>query len=364
MSVTRIVITGGPCSGKTAALSRIQRALSGLGYTVLIVPDTEKELIKGGVAPWTCRSNLDFQKCRMHLQLDEERAFAQAAESMDAEKLLIICDGGAMDGRAYMNAEEFTAVLEAVGSNEVELRDDYDAVFHLVTTAKGAEAYYDPTRIGEKRVPSLSEAVALDDALISAWTGNPHLRVIDNSTGFEEKLERLLKEICFFLGEPEPLEIERKFLIEYPDLTQLEKLPYCRKVDIVQTYLKDEPGVTSRVRQRGGDGHYIYIQTTKKHITDMKRVEIERRLTKDEYLELLKKADPECHPIRKSRYCIAYKGQYFELDVFPFWNDRAVLEIEMSDENAEIRFPEWLRIIREVTEEPQYKNAVIAQMQL
>ena len=65
------------------------------------------------------------------------------------------------------------------------------------------------------------QATALDDKLIAAWTGHPHLRVIDNSTNFEDKLKRLLREILPFLGEPEPLEIERKYLIEYPDMKWL-----------------------------------------------------------------------------------------------------------------------------------------------
>lgn len=362
MDITKIVITGGPCSGKTTALSWIQNNFARQGYAVLFVPETATELIGGGVAPWTCGTNLDYQKCQMRLQLEKERIFAAAARTMPAEKVLIVCDRGAMDNRAYMDDTEFTAVLADVGLNEVELRDGYDAVFHLVTAAKGAEQYY-TTANNAARTETLEQAAALDDALISAWTGHPHLRVIDNTTDFEAKLERLLREINFFLGEPEPLEIERKFLIEYPDLAWLESLPNCRRVEISQTYLKSEPGVSSRVRQRGSGGHYVYFQTIKRHITDLRRVEIERRLTQEEYRELLREADPERRPIRKSRYCLTWAGQYFELDVFPFWQDKAILELEMSDERAPITFPEGIRVIREVTDEEEYKNSNLARMQ-
>ena len=55
-------------------------------------------------------------------------------------------------------------------------------------------------------------------------------------------------------------------VIEYPDLEWLESLPNCRRVDIIQTYLKARPGMTARVRQRGRDGHYVYFQTTKLHL--------------------------------------------------------------------------------------------------
>ncbi len=53
-----------------------------------------------------------------------------------------------------------------------------------------------------------------DTKLISCWTGHPHFRVIDNSTDFETKINRLIVEIKTFLGEPIPYETERKFLIK------------------------------------------------------------------------------------------------------------------------------------------------------
>lgn len=359
MEITKIVITGGPCAGKTTAMSWIQSNFTKLGYTVLFVPETATELITGGVAPWTCGSNVEYQKCQMKLQLEKEKIFAQGAASMPVQKVLIVCDRGALDNKAYMTDLDFSCVLESLGCNEVELRDGYDAVFHLVTAAKGAEKFY-TTANNAARTETVEQAAALDDKLIAAWTGHPHLRIIDNATDFEDKLKRLMAEISGFLGEPEPYEIERKFLIEYPDIEQLEKLPNCQRVEIIQTYLTAPEGQESRVRQRGIDGNYIYFQTTKKKVTDLKRVEVERRLSKNEYLRLLMDADPNCRPIRKTRYCLTYDNQYFELDVYPFWQDKAILEIELANENDQIRFPELVKVIREVTAEDSYKNAALA----
>ena len=92
----------------------------------------------------------------------------------------------------------------------------------------------------------------------------------------------------------------------------------------------------------------------------MRRVEVERRLTKDEYLERLMDADPTRKPIRKDRYCLADGNQYFEIDVYPFWTDQAIMEIELSNPNEEIRFPDIIKVLREVTEDEQYKNASLA----
>ena len=64
MQLSKIVITGGPCAGKSTAMSWIQNAFTQMGYVVLFIPETATELITGGVAPWTCRGNVEFQKSR------------------------------------------------------------------------------------------------------------------------------------------------------------------------------------------------------------------------------------------------------------------------------------------------------------
>ena len=73
-------------------------------------------------------------------------------------------------------------------------------------------------------------------------------------------------------------------------------------------------------------------------------------------------ADTDKRQIRKTRYCLTYENQYFEIDVYPFWKDKAIVEIELSDEKAEILFPKELKVIKEVTEDASYKNAALAQI--
>ncbi|MBR2876925.1 MAG: ATP-binding protein, partial [Clostridia bacterium] len=234
MEVYKIVITGGPCAGKTTALVSIFETFTNLGYTVLFISETASELINGGVAPWTCKTSDEFQKFLFKLQIEKEKIYEKAALSMPAEKVLIVCDRGILDNKAYMSVESFNAVLNELNINEVEFRDNYDAVFHLVTAACGAEDFY-TTENNTARTETPQQARELDKKLISAWTGHPHLRVIDNSTDFKNKIKNLITEISSFLGEPEPLEIERKFLIEYPDISWLESSENCQKVEIIQT---------------------------------------------------------------------------------------------------------------------------------
>ena len=357
--VTRIVITGGPCAGKTTAMSWIQNAFTQKGYQVLFVPETATELMTAGAEPKVLRTGADFQECLMQLQLDNEKVYEKAAKCMKASKVLIVYDRGALDNKAYMSQLKFSALLDTLKTNEIELRDHYDAVFHLVTAAKGARKFY-TTANNAARKETPEEAAALDDKLISAWTGHPHFRIIDNSSDFETKMKRLITQISLFLGEPEPLEIERKFLIEYPDIQWLESIPNCQKIEICQTYLKADPDEEIRIRQRGFDGHYVFFQTVKRKINETTRVETESRLSEKEYLQLMMKADPTRRQIRKNRYCLSFENQYFEIDIYPFWKDQAIAEIELSDENDLIRFPKQIKVIKEVTEDDAYKNANLA----
>ena len=360
--ISKIVITGGPCAGKTTAMSWIQNAFTRLGYAVLFVDETATQLITGGAAPWLNTSNRDFQWHLLQLQIAKENAFADIAKTMKSQKILIVCDRAAMDNCAYMTEQEFGWVLKQLQTNKVALRDQYDAVFHLVTAAKGAEKFYTLAN-NQARTETVEEASALDDKLIAAWTGHPHFRVIDNTTGFEEKMLRLIREITAFLGEPTPMEIERKYLIARPNLRILEENPNCERVDIIQTYLKaDEDAEEVRIRQRGSDGHYIYFKTRKRRISAMKRVEEEERLSQEEYLALMVQADPAFRPIHKQRYCLSENGLYYEIDIFPEWQDKAMMEIELHSEGQQIVFPEGIEVIREVTDDPAYSNHELARI--
>lgn len=160
----------------------------------------------------------------------------------------------------------------------------------------------------------------------------------------------------------ESFEIERKFLIEYPDIAYLENNPSCRRVEITQTYLKSAADEEERVRKRCENGKTVYCHTVKRRVSDIKRVEIEKVISEREYFEMLENADESMRPISKTRYCLEFDNHIFEIDVYPFWNDKAVAEIEFDDENETVVFPKEIRVIKEVTDDKAYKNASLAKI--
>lgn len=360
-NITKIVITGGPCAGKSTALSWIQKEFSKRGYYVVFIVESATEIINSGLNPQNCSSTIEFQRNIMRLQLEKEKIYYEAASKLDKDKVLLICDRGTLDTKAYMSDLDFQNLLRICNTNEVELRDNYDAVFHLVSAAKGASEYYTLANNPARR-ENVEEAIIADDKILQAWMGHPHLRVIDNSTDFEGKLQRLMLEMTSFLGEPEPYEIEKKFLIEYPDINMLDKMKNCEKVEIMQTYLLSNNNEEVRIRQRGKDGNYVYYKTTKKSISNLKRLEVEKRLSKDEYLELLMKQDPNYKQIKKTRYCLMDKGIYYEIDIFPFWKDKAIMEVELKDEKEEFEIPSFIKVIKDVSDDESYKNHSLAKL--
>ena len=162
------------------------------------------------------------------------------------------------------------------------------------------------------------------------------------------------------LSGQEPLEIERKYLIKYPDPSWLEQQPGSRRVEIVQTYLLSDDGCTRRVRSWTEAGCTAYIRTCKRAVSDRTRVEVEDRLTEAEYLALLKEADPARHSLVKTRWCIPYGSHVLEIYLYPFWEDQAVLEVELQSEEEEFLLPPEICVIREVTGDPRYLNSSLA----
>lgn len=199
-SFTKIVITGGPCAGKTTALERIREVFTKKGYTVVFIPETATELISGGIAPWSTDTNQNFQHCLLMLQQEKEKVFTRGAGLLkENEKILLVCDRGTMDNKAYTTCEEFSNILSLMNTTEADLLSSYDAVFHLVTAAKGTCENYTLSN-NSARYETSEEAAALDDKLVAAWQNHPYHVIIEASSSFDDKINNLINAISTFLN--------------------------------------------------------------------------------------------------------------------------------------------------------------------
>ncbi len=357
--LSRAVITGGPCSGKTTAVLEIPDWLRAAGYSVAVVEEQATRIANAGLSPmqrW--KDPLAFQVHLLKLQLATEQAYAEALAQVEPGERgrILLCDRGALDFRAYVDPIHVEKILKRTGVRELALLDRYDVIAHLITAANGAEAFY-TLENNKVRTESPSRARELDLLTQNAWVGAEHLRVIDNSTDFPRKLLRLKQVLARGLGIPVPIEDERKFVVmackpsEFP--------VHTRGVMITQQYLHSHrPGEERRVRRRTLDGCSTFFQTTKRKLPDTNaRGERTRQLDLGGYNLLLEEADPSRRRIRKMRYPFLWKNQYFELDRFcDHLAGMYLLEVELTEEQQRVELPPFITVIKEVTGNPEWSN--------
>lgn len=369
------VLTGGPCSGKTTALSIIEQQLSKRGYYVLVVPESATELINSGLRPFGGSLNvIDFQKAVFEYQLEKEKLFLKYAQKLPYKKIVIVYDRGCMDGKAYLTKQQFANLLSYFQMNELYARGHYDAIFHLVTAADGAEKFYTLAN-NKARMESAEEAINADDLTLRSWVGHPHFCIIDNSTNFESKMNRLMAEIYSVLGDPVPIKHQKKYLIKNPSSSLLTYNLPIEKVDITQSYLHSSKKSERKIRQVGKNGNFFYYYSEKTYISGSGFLKCERRITDREYLSYISEIDPLICTIKKQRLFFVYQNQYFTIDTFSlspntsatnsftFWPDQAILEIDLTSENSIIEIPEFIEVIKDVTDCPDYRNYYIAKHQ-
>lgn len=358
MIVPRVVLTGGPCAGKTSALSRLRARLQTYGRRVYTTAEASTLMLDGGafVVGTTAAQQKTYQACVLRVTFaleDALLAFAGAA----GDRAVLVCDRGAMDGKAYLPAPLWAELLAETGHDEAALLGRYDAVVHLVTAAEGAEAHY-----GNDNNPGRYEdahgARAVDARLRAAWSGHGAQAVVDNATDFDEKMRRVVAAVCDRVGVPGPGRYERKYLVRPAG----EPPEACARVAIEQTYLSGER--ETRLRCCDLDGNRTYTHATKRAEAG-RRVEVERAVSRREYEALLAEADPSRRPIRKERRAYPHAGLYFQIDRFVgplegLW----LMEVEYDDEGREIQTPPFVEVLREVTGQREYLNATLARQGL
>jgi CYTH domain-containing protein len=169
------------------------------------------------------------------------------------------------------------------------------------------------------------------------------------------------------------LEIERRFIVKFPSswtalASMLEGLIDIKR--ICQTYLKPKGEEQSgRVRKTvaglADNKKTVYHFNQKKPVATGVHQELEKEISLSQYQKYLTQAHPEKVSIDKTRFLFRYKDQIFELDIFKVpLKGLAILEIELSNKSDPIRFPPFLTLVQEVTDNSNYTNYALASKQL
>ena len=113
--VHRIVITGGPCAGKTTAMAKLSLRLQNMGFDVFVVPEVATLTITGGAKPgnYTQRQHRDWEVSVLKIQMALEDNFRDIAEKCslpEGRHAVLLMDRGTMDVLAYVGKDAFDDV--------------------------------------------------------------------------------------------------------------------------------------------------------------------------------------------------------------------------------------------------------------
>jgi len=365
----------------------LQRAL--IRFRVYTVPEAVTMLCTNGFSWGDLGSDdnvINFQRTILDLQLSLEDSFVRAAAATGAPAVLL-CDRGAMDGAAYMprplwaemlrrHARDLGAEAFDLDRAEIAYCDRYDAIFHMVTAAAGAERFYTLENNTAARHETPDLARGQDAKTQTAWSKHPRQIVFDNSAkslGFEGKLQRVVESAAKIVGLPVLPKGTRKFLLEETpvEATFARHSVALTSFTVTKTFLLGAPTAVTprdvsfdvggpaasdlprvahsyvRKRTQAGAASYGYAAVLVDPVTG-ERFERKRRCTPREYAAYLANADPQRKPIHQQRFHFLWCNQSFVIHKYLDRN-LAILHCQAARQDGSIDFPPFLRVKAEIT---------------
>lgn len=354
--VTTIWLTGGPCGGKSTAISQVKQSLEDRWVSVLTLPEAATYFFSD-IWVWIWDKKLTLEQFQKHLlshQLNWEETIRKIWNQYK-NAVLILLDRTLIDSLAYMPTDTFNTILEWLWLCYDDLLNGarYDSIIDLVTAADGAEDFY-TLENNEARIESPEQARELQRKIQEAYKWAHNLSIVDNSWNFSQKIENVKAAIYTTLW-LEFWRFQRTFCLKDPDLSKIRE--YWRRVDIQQFYLpnKKNKGLERRVRSRKIWNDISYFYTSKISRTSDNRQIRERIITKREFETFVIMATKR---IDKQRYVITNNNQTFEVDIFR--RGQALCQVNLFDKESNIDFPDFLWISSEVTWDEKYLNYNLA----
>ena len=186
----RIVITGGPQSGKSTATRALKREF---GNKILLIPESATILITkafpkpGEDIPYSPEWQAAFTNAILPLQRERENAWELVAKDRGIK--VVVCDRGIMDNAAYADGH----IKDFLVNNNLvieELYGRYDCVIHLESVA-----VCNPDLWGKAgnniRYEDPDRARFLDQRIREAWKSHPTWHYIPGNAGIRAVVKQV-----------------------------------------------------------------------------------------------------------------------------------------------------------------------------
>ena len=259
-TVDPIYWTGGPSAGKSTVMAFVGDKLTQMGYHVLTVPEAATLCIMGGIHPGSEDIGVEVgQTAIIELNLAMKQVWEKVIRTAPTKKKMVwMFDRFLPDSKGYMPLEMYKRILRERGVHEAQILSSAKGIVFMVTAAFGTSGFTRENNLARREDP---EGARLADlAIRDAWIGGPTISVIEPQEDFELKKLEALQVVLEMLGEPVPVEKEKKFIVRYRG-----DIPGAfQDSSIMQFYcLSDDPYGELRMRERITDGYVAYYQTKK-----------------------------------------------------------------------------------------------------
>jgi len=343
-TLVKIVLTGGPCGGKTTALSEVADRLRSLGIQVFTQPEVSTTLSVAGAgfpANQCAEYREGWESARLAFQLAMEDCFARIAKA-SGQPTVLLCDRGAGDAAAYHDPQSWPRIARAALPDDFKgdpcrfMIDRYDLVLHLVSCAIGAPEHYSKEGNSARR-ESPEEAIQVDFRIRQAWDSHCNRRIIDNQTDFSGKIRRVVTAICSHLGVLSPKDTRKLFVVSRKKFLPP---PDVRVEEYVMTYTflegsTEEENSCVRYRLHNGQRSIAFARKTADgEIT-------ERIIGGREAQTLLERRSVNIPSLTRKRHVFITDSHYFQLNDHN--NDECLLAVEVASPNSAVIFPSWLK---------------------
>ncbi|KAI3382967.1 hypothetical protein SNEBB_003129 [Seison nebaliae] len=371
MKIHKVALCGGPCGGKTSSLEYIKSYFEGIGWKVLLIPETASLILGSGFQYSDIEKSdgvIKFQENVLRTIISLENTIFDAADqlaNLNNQNILILCDRGTMDIMGFIGKEKWKHLMEKNKNewNEIDLRDRrYDQILYLQSAAVGAEEFYTLTT-NPNRSEDVDLARYLDQKALDAWLGHPALDLVDNRKdpkGFEGKLIRALQFICLRTGVENKLNThfryyKKRFLLEEePNL--IKNSVEHRKFTIYFHYLSElKNNCFVRLKKKGYENHWSYSIRYRSCTEGGRTGKLikKKTLNSSQYAETLMENPSVFVSIYRREFI--YKGQYFHLDVYGKDGENNIVILQtFTDNEKEIEIPSFVHIRREITNDKNF----------
>lgn len=265
--VHKVLLTGGPCGGKTTSINQLKQALSDK-HDVYVVSELGEFMAKVGVTFESMSETMpeytkNFWASQVGMQISREdnlRFFF----GKGGRDIILLCDRGIWDcfafGPDHLRIEYLS---ESKNSRQLLLEDRYDLVVVMVSSAFGIPEIYGLDN-NILRTENLQQAIDLEKRMLDIYSGHPNMFIVDNFVkNIGLKIERVCKGVSRFIAQENPLMTIHKLKIPSKKCMDriMDRIPSLKRYVVTEkhTFLvpSQEDSHAKLVKRSFNDGHEV-----------------------------------------------------------------------------------------------------------